>query len=251
MNYIKQNYKFILIVIFIGLIGGIFSSIYAINTLDSNILEEGIKQLGSKNNIIIITTVQVLIYAIAFTILGIVLSNKIGLWKKISVRKRPLITSLLVGVIGGIILIYGDLLFFGKFNEIIKHSYDAKPSIEYIISSFTYGAVIEEVMMRLFFMSLISFIIFKIFYSKEKNIPTSVFIIANIISALAFAAGHLPMTIQVFGGLNFLLVARCLIMNGIFGLAFGWLYRKNGIIYAFIAHFIVHFISKLIWLLFI
>ena len=59
-----------------------------------------------------------------------------------------------------------------------------------------YGGVIEEVMLRLFVMSLLSFILWKIFYRavpKEK-IPVRIFAVANVIAALLFAAGHLPDT---------------------------------------------------------
>ena len=37
----------------------------------------------------------------------------------------------------------------------------------------------------------------------------------------------------------------------VFGLAFGWLYRKYGLRYAMIAHGGCHVVSKLIWILFI
>ena len=51
-------------------------------------------------------------------------------------------------------------------------------------------------------MSLFSWIIAKIFYRKEKEIPTKVFVISNIVAALLFAAGHLP---QLFKHLDMLI----------------------------------------------
>ena len=108
-------------------------------------------------------------------------------------------------------------------------------------------------MLRLFFMSLIAYIIWKLFFKKhhKENIPASVFIIAHIIAALLFAAGHLPATISVFGTLTPVLLIRCFLLNGGFGLVFGWLYRKHGIIYAMLGHILFHVVSKLIWLIFI
>ena len=251
MKYIKDNWKFLLFIILMGIVGGIFTGIYSINSLDSKILEEAINQIGSKELLIVITTIQSIIYAVVCGVLGIILSNKVRLWKRIKFEKNKLLAPIIISIIGGLLLSIGDLFIFGSFNEMIKHSYDVKPSIEYIISSFTYGGVIEEVMMRLFFMSLVAFIISKLFYKKEKNIPIKVFVIANIISAIAFALGHLPATIQLLGGLDSLLLIRCLVMNGIFGLAFGWLYRKYGIQYSMLAHFGCHLVSKIIWLIFI
>ena len=43
------------------------------------------------------------------------------------------------------------------------------------------GGIIEEVMMRLFFMSLVVFIISKLFYKNKKEIPTLVYVIANVL----------------------------------------------------------------------
>ena len=117
--------------------------------------------------------------------------------------------------------------------------------------SFTYGGIFEEILMRLFLMSLFAWIIAKIFYRKEKVIPIHVFVIVNIVCALLFAAGHIPSTIQLFGYVDALILFRCFLLNGTFGLAFGWLYRKYGIQYSMLAHFGCHFVSKLIWILFI
>ncbi|MBQ9079720.1 MAG: CPBP family intramembrane metalloprotease [Clostridia bacterium] len=121
------------------------------------------------------------------------------------------------------------------------------------MASVLYGGIIEEVMMRLFFMSLITLVIWKLFFKKydKENIPTSVFVIANVVAALAFAAGHLPATLVTFGELTPLILFRCFLFNGGFGLVFGWLYRKYGIVYAMAGHALFHIISKLIWFIFI
>ena len=71
---------------------------------------------------------------------------------------------------------------------------------------------------------------------------------ANVVSALLFAAGHLPVNEMMFG-LTPMIVLRCILLNGVFGLAFGWLYRRYGLRYAMIAHGGCHIVSKLIWIL--
>ena len=63
--------------------------------------------------------------------------------------------------------------------------------------------------MRLFFMSLMALIISKLFCKNEEDIPVRVFAAANIISALLFAAGHLPATMAMTT-LTPLLLFRCL-----------------------------------------
>ena len=123
-----------------------------------------------------------------------------------------------------------------------------KASATQCIASITYGGVVEEVMLRLFFMSLIALIIQKI--SKKEEMNERILIIANIIAALLFAAGHLPATAMSIGITPMILI-RCFVMNGGYGLLFGSLYIKYGIHYAMLAHSGVHIVSKLIWILFI
>lgn len=251
MKYIKENLKFFIFAIIICVIGGYFATIDSINSLDESIVEEGIKQVGSKDMLILISVIQISIYAILFAGVGIILSNKIGLWKKFSKNNNAIKYTIIISIIGGLFLSIVDRYVFGAFIEPVLHFYDSKPTIEYVIMSFTYGGVFEEILMRLFLMTLLSWIIAKIFYRKEKKIPVKVFIISNIISALLFAAGHIPSTIQLFGYVDALILFRCFLLNGTFGLLFGWLYRRYGIYYSMFAHFGIHLISKIIWIFFI
>jgi membrane protease YdiL (CAAX protease family) len=154
--------------------------------------------------------------------------------------------AMIISIIGGLALILSDVFFFGKYSEVIANSYAVKPTIPYLIATVTYGAVIEEVMLRLFMMSLIAFLLKKL----VKKEGACVFIAANIVSALLFAAGHLPATVMTIGTTP-LIIFRCFLLNGGIGLLFGWLYRKYGLRYAMIAHGGCHVISKLIWILFI
>ncbi|MBQ7290431.1 MAG: CPBP family intramembrane metalloprotease [Clostridia bacterium] len=129
-------------------------------------------------------------------------------------------------------------------------SYSVKPTIPYLIASVIYGGVIEEVMLRLFWMTLVAFILWKMFDRKNERPSMWVLITANIIAALLFAAGHLPATAAMLG-LSPMIVFRCFLLNGGMGLMFGWLYRKYGLRYSMIAHGGCHIVSKLIWILFV
>ena len=103
-------------------------------------------------------------------------------------------------------------------------------------------------MLRLFLMSFIVFILMKL--TKRAEPTTAQLIAANIISAVLFAAGHLPATIMTME-VNAMIILRCFLLNGGIGLLFGRLYRKYGIQYAVLAHIGTHIVSKLIWLLLI
>ena len=245
---IKNNLKFLVFLTIFGLVGGYFTALYSIETLSNEMIEEAISQVGSVDTLIIVTTLQSLGYALILGIIGKVLAKKIGLWRNVEFNKKGNIELILVTLVGGTAFILFDVFIFGSFSEVIKNSYALKPTFEYIIASVTYGAVIEEVMLRLFFMTLIALIIQKL--AKKESMNNSIQIIANIIAAMLFAAGHLPATVSTIGTTPMILI-RCFVMNGGFGLLFGRLYRKYGIHYAMLAHGGLHIVSKLIWILFI
>ena len=245
---IKKNLKFITFLAIFGLIGGYFTALYTIEMLDPTALEETIAQVGSVEILILVSTVQSLIYAVALGLLGKLIAKKIGLWREFTLETKPFIYTVIASLIGGAFFIFADVLLFAKLIPPVLDSYLVKPTLNYIIASVTYGGVVEEVMLRLFFMSLIAFIISKL--SKGKTVTDTHFIIANILSALLFAAGHLPATAMSIG-ITPIIVIRCFIMNGAFGMLFGRMYRKYGIQYAMLTHAGLHIVSKLIWILFI
>ena len=246
---IKNNLKYLIFLAIFGLIGGYFTALYSIQSLNQDMLDDILSQIGNMDLLIIITTIQSLGYAIILGIIGIILAQKIGLWRKVKFIKQGNIELLIVSLIGGAAFILIDVLVFSNFHEVIQNSYEAKPTVEYIIASITYGGVIEEVMLRLFLMSLISFVIQKI--TKKEEMSSKTLIIANVIATLLFAAGHLPGTFMMITPVTPMIIFRCFLMNGGFGLLFGRLYRKYGIHYAMLGHAGVHIVSKLIWILFV
>ena len=248
LRTIKNNIIFIIFLAAFGLVGGYFTAQYSIESLSAELLEETVAQVGSVDVLIVITIIQAALYSVVLGLIGKSIAEKIGLWQSFSVRIKPLVSVLLVSIIGGAAMIFVDLYGFGAFNQQIADSYLAKPTLNYFLSSITYGGVVEEVMLRLFLMSLIAFIIMKI--SRNTEPTTANLVIANVVASAIFAAGHLPATATTLG-LDALLVARCFIMNGTFGIAFGRLYRKYGIGYAMLGHAGVHVVSKAIWFLLI
>jgi intracellular septation protein A len=193
--------------------------------------------------------VQAAGYGLVLGAVGILLGKKTGLWKdERKLEKKPLILTAIVAILGGMLLILSDLLFFGNYSDAIRESYAVKPTVTYILAAVVYGGVIEEVMLRLFFMSLLAFLLQKLF--RKGSGTTGLLIAANLIAALLFAAAHLPATAMLMG-LTPMILFRCFLLNGGLGLLFGWLYRKFGLRYAMLAHAGCHVVSKLIWILFV
>lgn len=250
-NFIKTYWKTILFFTLVGVIGGFFVGLYLLDSYPTDIQQQILAQGIDSTMLAVISAVQSAGYGLALGILGILLAKRIGLWKdERKLTKKPLIEAGIVSVIGGLVLILSDIFFFGRYSEVIMNSYAVKPTIPYVIATVTYGAVIEEVMLRLFLMSLIAFIIHKIFCKKKEMPNDKTLIVANIIAAILFAAGHLPATLIMIGN-SPMIIFRCFLLNGALGLLFGRLYRKYGLRYSMIAHGGCHVISKLIWILFI
>lgn len=165
-------------------------------------------------------------------------------------QKATLIRVLLISAFGGAILSL-DAWTFANWIPQLKDSYTAAGSFDVTtwIASILYGGVTEEIMIRLFLMSGLALLGWKLFFRSEEQVPIKVLVIANILSALVFAAGHLPVTAQTFGTLTPLLLLRCFLLNGTAGLLFGRFYRKYGIQYAILAHMLFHLVSRTIWLI--
>ena len=250
-NFLKSYWKTLAFFTAAGLIGGFFVGLYLLDSYPAEVVEEITAQGFTPLLAGLVTAYQAAGYGLVLGALGIVLAKKVGLWKdEKHFEKKPLAAAVIVAVAGGLGIILPDLLYFGNFVPAIRDSYLVKPNAATIIGSVIYGGVIEEVMLRLFLMSLIALILHKIFGRGKAQPSSAVLVVSNIIAALLFAAGHLPTT-AVLMGITPMILLRCFLLNGTFGLLFGWLYRKYGLRYAMVAHAGSHVVSKFIWITFI
>jgi membrane protease YdiL (CAAX protease family) len=153
-----------------------------------------------------------------------------GNWQK--VIKSILANSVLLGIISAVIIYFLDILFTFLGAGITTHQNQA-PIWQTLLASF-YGGITEEIIMRLFLMTLLIRAGMKIFKLRK---PTKAGIIIPIIlAAIIFGLGHLPVTASITQ-ITPLVVTRAVILNGIGGVVFGWLYWKNGLESAMISHF--------------
>lgn len=247
-DFVAKNYKYWIFLLISGVVGGIFTGIYTLEITDPALIEEAIAQLGGKEIYIIISTVQVIYYALICGILGKFIAKKIGLWRELRFEGKSLVISALAGLLVGVAMMALELLWFVNVSDAVKESYKALPTVSNAIASLIYGGIIEELMIRLFLMSLVALIIWKLFYKSAETVPTKALVIANIVAAILFAAGHLPST-AVSIGITLPIIIRCFLLNGGAGLVFGFLYQKRGIQYAMIAHAFAHVAMKVIWVL--
>lgn len=251
MNIWKRAFRFALVLLPISLAAGVLVTFYQADLYPEEQLDPAIAQLGGIGVLAAITAVQAALYAFVCGLFGCVLAEKMGLWRPFRLEKRPLLQTVVLTVLFGILFSL-DYWVFGGLHPAIRESVPAGLKPMGFAAAVLYGGVVEELMMRLFLMTLLAWLLRLAFCrkAKDKPAPVWVFVTANAIAALLFAAGHLPATLVTFGALTAPILFRCFLLNGSFGLFFGWLYRKYGIAYAMLAHAGLHIVSKVIWLIF-
>jgi len=190
--------------------------------------------------------IQATIMFSIFIFIGLFLGNKVSLgapviedWlsgESIKERLKPvLIISIVLGILVGISLFVLDRFAFAVFVEPVT-AHQAEPPLWQIFLVCFYGGIGEEIAMRLFLMTLIVWMSYKIARTKD-NRPTNIGVwSAIIIISIIFGLGHLPMTAK-FMEITPVVVMRAIILNGIAGIVFGWLYWKKGLESAIISHF--------------
>ena len=150
--------------------------------------------------------------------------------------------SIGLGVIAALLIIGTDILLQPALlrelgdNANVLDSQNIQPAAWKGFFASFYGGIAEEVLLRLLVMSF--FVWLGRFVSKTpEGKPTSaVFWVANILAAVLFGLGHLPAT-ATFLPLTPLVITRAILLNGIGGAIFGWLYWKRGLEAAMVAHF--------------
>lgn len=192
---------------------------------------------------------------LAVTILiGLVLSERIGLRMPLiqawTTGKRPpaalavVLPGLLAGAAVGTTLVAIEALVFLRHLPPAMQTPFAIPLWKRLLGSVLYGGITEELLMRLFLLSLVAWICGR-WWKTSSGLPSSgAFWIAIVLVALLFGLGHLPAT-SVITPLTTTIVFRALVLNGIAGIVFGYLYWRHGLEAAMIGHMSAHIVLQL------
>jgi hypothetical protein len=178
-------------------------------------------------------------------LLGYYLSRKLnwpGVFDKKETWKKLFLRPFYIGSLLGIVLIVGDKIF-SKFHSLGAFPHPVFPFS--ILASLSAG-IGEEVLFRLFLLSLWAFILGLFFKKLDKQNVVSW--MAIIIAALGFGAGHLPSFMLVYGFSSFvqipaIIIVEILLLNGIVGIVAG----KEFIKYGLVAAIGIHFWTDIIW----
>ena len=193
-----------------------------------------------------------LLFAVC-TFLGMLLAKRIGLGTPIldSVTRGEsafgkvrvfLPISIGLGILASLLIVGLDIYIFqpaliqelgGKANVLNQ---TAQPAAWKGLLASLYGGIAEEILLRLFVMSLLAWLGSFISNTVDGKPTTIIFWIANILAAILFGIGHLPAASLILP-LTTLFIIRVVLLNAVGGITFGWLYQKHGLESAMIAHF--------------
>lgn len=99
-----------------------------------------------------------------------------------------------------------------------------------------YGGVAEELICRLFLMSLLVWLARR-FMASDAPLGSKTAWIGIIGASLLFGFGHLPAAAAQWP-LTTTVVVRTVVLNAAGGIMFGWLYWRRGMAHAMLAHFL-------------
>ena len=175
-------------------------------------------------------TIMLILYG-GLGFIGLKLSQKLGfadIWDSRVTNKQRFLIPALVGIAIGVFFFFADIIL-SQFHTLGPLPHPPFPTS--LVASAVAG-IGEEIIFRLFFISfwvwLISFVILK------RRWQNQIFWIIAILSALAFAFGHIP-SVMILFGLNAVnefppaLLSEIILLNGVLSIFAAYYFRKFGL----------------------
>ena len=239
----RISYKVFILFALLSVLAAVLMLPYTMDLL-GDALEEARMILGvDARSFTLILLVQSSVLYIVASFIGLLLYSGAGFrmpwiekWiegKKVSIDRNEWIRVTLIGGIAvGTAIILGDWIFMQLGSPL--NLFEAElPAWWRGLFAAAGAGIGEEILMRLFLMTALTFL-----FHRGLRLPQSLSAgVALLLAALVFGLGHLPAT-QNLVTLTPLIVTRALLLNGVGGVAFGWLYWKHGLESAMVAHFL-------------
>lgn len=188
-----------------------------------------------------------LIYAV-FVYFGLRISKKIGIEPTPILSgktklKENLKLSVILGLLAGLAIIALDKLVFPisilPVKEGVSFETHTPGPFFGFLASFT-GGITEEVQLRLFFVPFFCLVIIGVMrvlkLTKTWKYTNKVVWLAIILVSILFGLGHLSATAAIMD-ITSLVILRAVLLNGVGGIIFGWLFYRKGLEHAMISHF--------------
>jgi Type II CAAX prenyl endopeptidase Rce1-like len=150
--------------------------------------------------------------------------------------------SLGVGAAVAIVLLLLDRLMQPVLPEVLRAANNTEPNWLSSLTAMLYGGITEEILMRWGVMSLLIWIAWKGLKQGVTLPSQGIYQGAIVLAALVFGLLHLPATAAIVP-LTPVVIIRALLLNGIAGIAFGWLFWQYSLEAAMLSHVSVHAFS--------
>lgn len=199
----------------------------------------------------LLSLVQPTVLVLLAVLIGVVLAQRVGLSAPVAeaiAAGRPVVPALkpqiVPGIAGAIIGAAAILLSAAIFKSSIPAETVERISsftrLLPLATRFLYGGITEEVLIRWGLMTLLVWIVWRVFERRlDKPSPIS-FVVAILVSSFVFGLGHLPVAILLLGEATTAVVLFVIAANSAFGIVAGYLYWKHGLESAMIAHVLGH-----------
>ncbi len=153
---------------------------------------------------------------------------------------RRLLFAAALGAALGLTLALLDRSIFREAAAVSSQGTENITLLTRLVAGMVYGGINEEVLMRLFLVSLVAWTLTRGWRRGPLQPPGRAVMSASIVLvALLFGVGHLPAA-SAMGGLTPGVVTRVVVLNGLGGVVFGWLFWRRGLESAMIAHALAH-----------
>ena len=179
--------------------------------------------------------------------LGLLIAPRIGLGaplleallagKNVTTQALAFIApALILGIASSAVLLILEItVFWPRLPQAMRETFPIPALWKRFLASF-YGGIDEEILLRLFMLSLLAWLIGFVWHLPGGKPTLGAFWLANILAAVIFGLGHLPATAALVK-LTPLLIWRAILLNGIVGVATGYLFWQYGLEAAMLAHF--------------
>ena len=250
----RINWKIFAILLAAGLLGVVAILPYMIDLLGSHAFGQGSVPNIPLPFIVALALLQNGILLAVVIITGMILSERIGLrmpliraWATGEHPANPkaiVLYGILVGATAGAILVAIEALFFLRHLPEAMQPLFEIPLWKRLLASILYGGMTEELLMRLFLLSLVAWLLGRWWKTPDGKPTSGAFGAAIIVVAVLFGLGHLPATAAITP-LTQMLVVRALVLNGVAGIAFGYLYWRHSLEAAMLGHMSAHLVMQI------
>lgn len=197
--------------------------------------------------IVLLQSAQSVVLLGVATGLGLLLAHHIGLGapliegllagQSVAAQAQAMLAPALILGIGAsaVLMLLEIAVFWPRLPQSMRETFPIPALWKRFLACF-YGGIDEEILLRLFVLSLLAWVIAFVWRQPGGAPTVGALWLANILAAVLFGLGHLPAT-AALTKVTPLLVVRAIVLNGIVGVAAGYLFVVYGLEAAMLCHF--------------